>query len=112
MQSCDFRPHGKRTIPVEQVPVSPPHSLKKGESSKPSCSEAPGKSSDAYCVHSRTEMDIAVVSAAVNLGGRFPCSGRSKFDDAARGETRPPAPPPCKPIDDKRGTIEFRTKVA
>ena len=63
-------PKGKRTIPVEQVPVSPGRiSLKKGEIIESILlPKRPSNSSDAYLRFiPRTEMDIAVVSAAVNL---------------------------------------------
>jgi CO/xanthine dehydrogenase FAD-binding subunit len=36
----------------------------------------------------------------------------TKLDDAALGALEKAASAACKPIDDKRGTIEFRTKVA
>ena len=82
-------------------------------------------------------MDIAVVGAAVNLtldpsgtctearvvlGAVAPTAvlvadaaaaliGR-KLDDAALDALDAAAQRACKPIDDKRGTIEYRTKVA
>ena len=134
-------PKGKRIVPVEQVPVGPGKtSLKKGElvesiqlpARKP-------RSGDAYLRFiPRTEMDIAVVSAGVNLtldakgvvtdarvslGAVAPtvllvagrCQGASsarKLDDAALEKLGAAASAACRPIDDKRGTIEFRTKVA
>ncbi|HEX7110315.1 MAG TPA: xanthine dehydrogenase family protein subunit M, partial [Aestuariivirga sp.] len=36
----------------------------------------------------------------------------SKLDDAALEKLAAACSAACKPIDDKRGTIEFRTKVA
>ena len=36
----------------------------------------------------------------------------SKLDDAALDKLGAAASAACRPIDDKRGTIEFRTKVA
>jgi carbon-monoxide dehydrogenase medium subunit len=36
----------------------------------------------------------------------------SKIDDAALAALALAASSACKPIDDKRGTIEYRTKVA
>jgi aerobic carbon-monoxide dehydrogenase medium subunit len=133
-------PKGKRVVPVEQVPVGPGKtSLKKGElvesiqlpARKP-------RSGDAYLRFiPRSEMDIAVVSAGVNvsldakgvvtdarvsLGAvaptvlLVPAAAKaligSKLDDAALEKLGAAASAACRPIDDKRGTIEFRTKVA
>ena len=133
-------PKGKRTIPVEQVPVSPGRtSLKKGEIIEAILlPKRPANSSDAYLRFiPRTEMDIAVVSAAVNLtlDGKgtikdarvvlgavaptiivVPAAAKaligSKLDAAALEKLAAACSAACKPIDDKRGTIEFRTKVA
>jgi aerobic carbon-monoxide dehydrogenase medium subunit len=133
-------PKGKRTIPVEQVPLSPGRtSLKKGEIIEAILlPKRPPKSSDAYLRFiPRTEMDIAVVSAAVNLtldakgmvkDARVvlgavaptiivvPAAAKaligSKLDDAALEKLAAACSAACRPIDDKRGTIEFRTKVA
>lgn len=133
-------PKGKRLVPVEQIPVAPgKNSLKKGElvesiqlpARKP-------RSGDAYLRFiPRTEMDIAVVSAGVNLtldskgvitdarvslGAVAPtvllvaAAAKAiigtKLDDAALEKLGEAASAACRPIDDKRGTIEFRTKVA
>jgi len=133
-------PKGKRTIPVEQVPVSPGRtSLKKGEIIESILlPKRPPKSGDAYLRFiPRTEMDIAVVSAGINLeldskgvikNARValgavaatvllvPAAAKaligSKLDDAALEKLAAACSAACKPIDDKRGTIEFRTKVA
>ena len=133
-------PKGKRTIPVEQVPVSPGRtSLKKGEIIEAILlPKRPPNSSDAYLRFiPRTEMDIAVVSAAVNLtlDGKgmikdarvvlgavaptivvVPAAAKaligSKLDAAALEKLAAACSAACRPIDDKRGTIEFRTKVA
>jgi carbon-monoxide dehydrogenase medium subunit len=133
-------PKGKRTIPVEQVPVSPGRiSLKKGEIIESILlPKRPANSSDAYLRFiPRTEMDIAVVSAAVNLtlDGKgtikdarvvlgavaptiivVPAAAKaligSKLDATALEKLAAACSAACKPIDDKRGTIEFRTKVA
>ncbi len=99
----------------------------------------PKRSADAYLRFiPRTEMDIAVVGAGVNLtldaGGvctrRARGAGRRGADAAAgagggrgagraassttrrwtRSTPRPAAA--CKPIDDKRGTVDYRIKVA
>ena len=133
-------PKGKRTIPVEQVPVSPGRtSLKKGEIIEAILlPKRPPNSGDAYLRFiPRTEMDIAVVSAGINLvlDGKgvikdarvalgavaatvllVPAAAKaligSKLDDAALEKLAAACSAACKPIDDKRGTIEFRTKVA
>jgi aerobic carbon-monoxide dehydrogenase medium subunit len=98
----------------------------------------PAHSSDAYQRFiPRTEMDIAVVGAAVNV--TLDAAGKitdarvslgavaprpllvteaaqaiigSTLDDAALDKLGAAASAACKPIDDKRGTIEYRTKVA
>ncbi|MFO1121657.1 MAG: xanthine dehydrogenase family protein subunit M [Hyphomicrobiales bacterium] len=133
-------PKGKRLVPVEQVPVGPGKtSLKKGELVE--AIQLPARkprSGDAYLRFiPRSEMDIAVVSAGVNLtldakgvvtDARValgavaptvllvPAAAKaligSKLDDAALDKLGQAASAACRPIDDKRGTIEFRTKVA
>ena len=98
----------------------------------------PEKSGDAYLrLIPRTEMDIAVVGAGVNLtlDGDGTCTAArvavgavaptarlvpaaaeaiigTKLDDAALEKLAAAASAACDPIDDKRGTIEYRTKVA
>jgi len=81
-------------------------------------------------------MDIAVVSAGVNLtlekgviktarivlgavaptAVLVPAAARAiigtKLDDAALAKLAAACSAACNPIDDKRGTIEYRTKVA
>ncbi|ESX83916.1 xanthine dehydrogenase family protein subunit M [Mesorhizobium sp. LSHC412B00] len=133
-------PSGKRTIPVEAVPIGPGKtSLTKGEIVEAILLDkrAP-RSGDAYLRFiPRTEMDIAVVSAGVNLtldehgvitaarvalGAAAPTVllveeaaealiGR-KLDEAALERLAKICAGACRPIDDKRGTIEFRRKVA
>lgn len=133
-------PKGKRTVPVEQIPVGPGKtSLKKGEIVESIQLPArPAKSGDAYLRFiPRSEMDIAVVSCGVNLtldakgavksarvalGAVAPtvllveaaakALVGSKLDDAALDKLGAACAAACRPIDDKRGTIEFRTKVA
>ncbi len=129
----------KRTVPVEEVCTGPGQtSLKKGEiiESVILPKRAP-KSGDAYLRFiPRTEMDIAVVSAGVNLtlkkgviesarvalGAVAPTAILvpeaaeaiigTKLDDDALEALAAACSAACNPIDDKRGTVEYRTKVA
>jgi CO/xanthine dehydrogenase FAD-binding subunit len=133
-------PNGRRQVPVETIATGPGRtSLSQGEFilefHLPQC---PPRSADAYLRFiPRTEMDIAVVGAAVSLtldaggvcvdarvvlGAVAPTAilvseaaaalvGR-KLDEAALAGLEEAARRACKPIDDKRGTIEYRTKVA
>lgn len=133
-------PGGKRTIPVEAVTTAPGRtSLAKGEIVEAILlDKRPARSGDAYLRFiPRTEMDIAVVSAAVNLtldAQGVVASARvalgaaaptvllvkeaaeaiigSKLDEAALEKLAKVCADACRPIDDKRGTIEFRRKVA
>jgi len=133
-------PGGRREAPVEAIVTGPGRtSLEKGEFivefhvPKPKPRQA-----DAYLRFiPRTEMDIAVVGCGINVtldanglctdarvvlgavaptqviveeaatalkGHRLDEDTLSRLDTAAQRA--------CKPIDDKRGTIEYRTKVA
>jgi len=133
-------PKGRRTIAVEQVTTGPGRtSLKKGEIIEAiQLPKRPPRSGDAYLRFiPRTEMDIAVVSAGVNLvldssgtvkearvalGAVAPTVVMvsdaakaiigTKLDAAALNKLGAACSAACRPIDDKRGTIEFRTKVA
>lgn len=133
-------PNGTRDIPVEEVPAGPGKTtLAKGEIvASFFFPKRPPNSSDAYLRFiPRTEMDIAVVGAGVSLtlddsgtvtdarvslGAVAPTALLvpdaakaligSKLDDAALEKAAAAASAACKPIDDKRGTIEYRTKVA
>jgi carbon-monoxide dehydrogenase medium subunit len=133
-------PSGKRTIAVEAVPVGPGKtSLAKGEIIEAILLDRrPEHAGDAYLRFiPRTEMDIAVVSAGVNLtldekgaiktarvalGAAAPTvllveeAGQvligSKLDEATLERLAKICAGACRPIDDKRGTIEFRRKVA
>jgi len=133
-------PDGRRTSPVETVPVGPGKtSLAKGEIVEAIllASRLP-RSGDAYQRFiPRTEMDIAVVSAGVNLtldeqgvivAARLALGAAaptvllvedaaqvligSKLDEATLERLAKVCSQACRPIDDKRGTIEFRRKVA
>jgi len=131
---------GRRTIPVEQIVVGPGKtSLKKGEVVEAILLPKPAaKTGDAYLRFiPRTEMDIAVVSAGVclSLGPKGVVKAArvalgavgptvivadaaadaivgTRLEDAALADLAAACEKACKPIDDKRGTIEFRTDVA
>ena len=133
-------PGGIRTVPVEQIPVSPGKtSLARGEIINSFfLPPRPRNSGDAYLRFTpRTEMDIAVVGVAINLtldqagvctharvalGAVAPtvllvdeCARAligTRVDDAAVDRMAKAAAAACKPIDDKRGTREFRIKLA
>jgi len=129
----------RRTVPVEKIVTGPGQtSLAKGEIIEAVILPArPARSGDAYLRFTpRTEMDIAVVSVGVNLTlerGRIksarvvlgavaptaiivPAAARAiigtRLDDAALNKLADACSAACDPIDDKRGTIEYRTKVA
>ena len=133
-------PAGSRDVPVGQIPVGPGRtSLKKGEIITSVLLPArPARSGDAYLRFiPRTEMDIAVAAAAVSL--TLDASGTvtaarvalgavapkvvlvdaaakaiigTKLDAAAQAALTAACEAACAPIDDKRGTIEFRTSTA
>ena len=133
-------PQGKREVPVESIATGPGRtSLGPGEFVLEfHLPKRSPRSADAYLRFiPRTEMDIAVVGVGVNvtldksgvctearvvlgavaptavlvsdaaaalIGHKLDESTLAKLDQAARKA--------CQPIDDKRGTIEYRTKVA
>ncbi|SEO64612.1 carbon-monoxide dehydrogenase medium subunit [Salinihabitans flavidus] len=132
-------PGGTREIAVEDVPTGPGKTcLETGEVISALHLPPRGHSAgDAYLRFiPRTEMDIAVVGAAVNLRldgdtvtearvalgavaptvSLVPEAGAalvgSTLDDAALDKLAEAARAACNPIDDRRGTIKFRTKVA
>jgi aerobic carbon-monoxide dehydrogenase medium subunit len=133
-------PGGSRTIAVQDVPTGPGRtSLAKGEIVEAILLAAPvAHSADAYLRFiPRTEMDIAVVSAGVSLtldgAGRITAARvalgavaptvllvadaaaaivGTTLDAAALDALAAACSAACRPIDDKRGTIEFRKKVA
>jgi carbon-monoxide dehydrogenase medium subunit len=131
--------NGRREMPVEKVPAGPGRTnLLPGEILVSFTLPPRAKSSsDAYLrMIPRTEMDIAVVgvgasltltagvctAARVGLGAVAPTvllvedAARaligSKLDDAALNVAAGACSAACRPIDDKRGTIVYRTKVA
>jgi carbon-monoxide dehydrogenase medium subunit len=133
-------PGGRREAPVESIVTGPGRtSLAKGEFIIEFRLPAPKPhQSDAYLRFiPRTEMDIAVVGCGVNvtLDGSGVCTDARvvlgavaptqvivedaakalighKLDEETLGKLDAAARAACKPIDDKRGTIEFRVKVA
>ena len=132
-------PNGRRELKVEDVPAGPGRTnLKPGEILVSfTLPPRPPGSSDAYLrMIPRTEMDIAVVgvgvsltikdgtvtAARVGLGAVAPtvllvedaakALIGSKLDDAALAKAAAACSAACRPIDDKRGTIAYRTKVA
>ena len=131
---------GRREVPVEQIPTGPGRtSLAKDEFILEFKFPArPANSSDAYLRFiPRTEMDIAVVgcgisltldrsktvtAARVALGAVAPTALLvedaakaiigTKLDDVALNALAAACSAACRPIDDKRGTKEFRIKIA
>jgi CO/xanthine dehydrogenase FAD-binding subunit len=131
---------GERDCPVADIPAGPGRTtLAKGEFLTSIFLPArPAHSGDAYLRFiPRTEMDIAVASAAVSLtldGAGIVTAARvalgavaptvrlvpaaadaiigSNLDDAALAALAAACSAACSPIDDKRGTIAFRTQVA
>jgi carbon-monoxide dehydrogenase medium subunit len=132
-------PNGRREIPVELVPAGPGRThLKPGEILVSFLlPPRPPGSGDAYLrMIPRTEMDIAVVglgvsltvkdgvctAARVGLGAVAPtvllvedaanALIGSRLDASALDAAAAACSAACRPIDDKRGTITYRTKVA
>ncbi len=131
---------GRRTVAVEKIPVGPGRtSLKKGEIIESiTLPKRPARSGDAYLRFiPRTEMDIAVVGVGVSvtLDTKGVCTAArvalgavaptvllvseaaealigTKMDDAALDALAAACSAACRPIDDKRGTRDFRIKVA
>ncbi len=130
----------RREIPAYEVTTGPGKtSLEKGEIVESILLPArPARSGDAYLRFiPRTEMDIAVVGAgvALTLHPDGTCAEAkvalgavaevvllvepaasaivgTRLEDEALDALAAAASAACRPIDDKRGTIEFRTKVA
>jgi carbon-monoxide dehydrogenase medium subunit len=133
-------PDGRRDVPVEQVTTGPGQTQLARDEVLVSLflPARPARSSDAYLRFiPRTELDIAVVGAgvALTLDSEDTCiaarvalgavaervipvpeaAGKligGKLDDAALKNLADAVSAACRPIDDKRGTIEFRTEVA
>ncbi len=133
-------PDGRRSAPVESIAIGPGRtSLGPGEFVlEIHLPPRPRRAADAYLRSiPRTEMDIAVVGAAVNLtldGAGIITDAQvalgavaptvllvpeaaaalvgSALDEAALARLDAAARAACRPISDKRGTAEFRTKIA
>jgi aerobic carbon-monoxide dehydrogenase medium subunit len=134
-------PKGRRDVPVEEIMIGPRKlSLGKGEIiASFVLPPKAGRAADAYLRFiPRTEMDIAVVgcgvcltldakgttctAARVALGAVAPtvllvkdaadALIGTRLDDAALDRLAKAASAACRPIDDKRGTKEYRVKVA
>jgi len=131
-------PNGRREAPVEAIPTAPGQtSLASGEFVLEIRLPArPARSADAYLRSiPRTEMDIAIVGAGVSLtvdaagvvsdacvalGAVAPtvvladpaALVGAKLDEAALARLDAAARAVCRPIDDKRGTSDYRTKIA
>ena len=132
-------PDGQRDVPVEEVATGPGQtSLGRGELvSSFFFPEKPARTGDAYLRFiPRTEMDIAVVGAGIclTLDEANVCSAArvslaavaaralivseaadaligTPVDDAALANLSAAASAAAKPIDDKRGTKEFRIQI-
>jgi carbon-monoxide dehydrogenase medium subunit len=133
-------PNGTRDLPVEDVMLGPRKlALQRGEFVVSFLLPPRGsRAADAYLRFiPRTEMDIAVVGAGVSLtidGAGTITAARvslgavaarvllvaeaaqaiigSRLDEAAQERLAAAARAACRPIDDKRGTREFRVDVA
>ncbi len=132
--------NGGRELPVEDVITSPgKNALARGEFVLGfRLPDPPARAGDAYLrLIPRTEMDIAVVGAGVALAvdAKGVCNHArvalgavaptplivadaakaligTKVDDAALESVAAAASAACSPIDDKRGTVAYRVKVA
>ena len=133
-------PAGRREVPVEQIPAGPGKTtLAKGELIVSFfLPQRPAHSGDAYLRFTpRSEMDIAVVGVGLNLtiDDKGVCTAArvslgavaerallvpeaaaaligTKVDEAALAKLAAAASAAARPIDDKRGTKEFRIKIA
>jgi carbon-monoxide dehydrogenase medium subunit len=133
-------PSGRRELPVEAIAKGPGETtLEPGEFVLEfRLPPRPARASDAYLRSiPRTEMDIAVVGAGVSLaldGGGVIVDARialgavaptvvtpeaaaqaivgSTLDEAALERLDAAARAACRPISDKRGTVEYRTRIA
>ena len=135
-----FGPDGEREVALEDIITGPGQTcLTEGEIVVSfQLPKRPARSGDAYLRFTpRTEMDIAVVGCGVNLtlDESGTCTDArvslgavaarpllvqeaaatligTTVDDAAMEALAAAASAACRPIDDKRGTVEYRTEVA
>jgi len=135
-----YGPNGRRELAVEDVPARPGKTnLEPGELiTSIKLPARPAGSGDAYLrMTPRTEMDIAIVglgvaltidasgtvsAARVGLGAVAPTALHvadadaaligTKLDDVALERAAEACRQACNPINDKRGTVEYRTKIA
>ena len=133
-------PNGTREASVSEIATAPGKTSLNHDEFVTSIllSKPPARSGDAYLRFiPRTEMDIAVVGAGISLtldadgtcvaarlalGAVAPTAGLvdaatgilvgNKLDDSVLKALGEAASNACSPINDKRGTIEFRTNVA
>lgn len=133
-------PDGRRTAPVESIAIGPGRtSLAAGEFVlEIRLPSRPARAADAYLRSiPRTEMDIAVVGAGVNLvlaadgtiseahvalgavaptallvGAAADAVVGTKLDEKALAALDAACRAACAPINDKRGTADYRTKIA
>ena len=138
--ACIVGPNGRREVPVEDVTVGPGKTSLEGGELVVSFlfPKRAAHSGGAYLRFTpRTEMDIAVVGCGVDLtlddGGTCTAAKLAlgavaekvvvvpgaaeaiigtKVDDSAIEKMMAAARAACRPIDDKRGTKEFRIEVA
>ncbi len=138
--ACITGPNGTRDVPVEEIPTGPGKTiLAKGELIEAiTLPDRGARGGDAYLRFiPRTEMDIAVVGCGVSLtlDESGSCTAArvalgavaptvllvaeaadaiigTTLDDAALDALAAACSAAAKPIDDKRGTVEFRVHVA
>lgn len=132
--------NGMREVPVEAIPIGPGKTSLARDEIVVSLflPPRPAHASDAYLRFTpRTEMDIAVVGVGISLtlDERGICTAArvalgavaptvllvpeasaalvgTRIDNAALDRLAEAVSAACRPIDDKRGTIRYRTKIA
>ncbi|MHB8529018.1 MAG: FAD binding domain-containing protein [Caulobacteraceae bacterium] len=133
-------PRGRRTVPVEEIPIAPGRtSLESGEFVlEIRLPPRAARSADAYLRSiPRTEMDIAVVGAGINLalgeddritearlalgavGPRIILAEAAaatligtRLEEASLARLDEAARAAATPISDKRGTAQYRTRIS